>query len=255
MTSDNHHDICNGVTIYSLGIECGYRTWTNMTHFSDDLPIKTGFPLPERPMSFPHCHKPGFSFGYALPIEMIFLVRLYNVCKIVSNWDVSPTSSLNVGYKRNVTSPVGTNRHGKIFTENWGWKIGSSGWIHQAGHLDIFHPQMVSPPVFSFFFLHLVLGWCDWKRSACTTWKIRHVGWLIDWLKKQHRWFSHWKIGVLWTNRELSIAEQNLAWVKLLIFQNGHQYPLFLDSHDMVWITMITHVQYCIVGYIYTHIL
>ena len=106
-----------------------------------------------------------------------------------------------------------------------------------------------------FFFLHLVLGWCDWKRSACTTWKIRHVGWLIDWLKKQHRWFSHWKIGVLWTNRELSIAEQNLAWVKLLIFQNGHQYPLFLDSHDMVWITMITHVQYCIVGYIYTHII
>ena len=159
MTSDNHHDICNGVTIYSLGIECGYRTWTNMTHFSDDLPIKTGFPLPERPMSFPHCHKPGFSFGYALPIEMIFLVRLYNVCKIVSNWDVSPTSSLNVGYKRNVTSPVGTNRHGKIFTENWGWKIGSSGWIHQAGHLDIFHPQMVSPPVFSFFFY--ILFWAD----------------------------------------------------------------------------------------------
>jgi hypothetical protein len=111
---------------------------------------------------------------------------------------------------------------------------------------------MASPPV---------LGWCDWKRSACTTWKIRNVGWLIDWLKKQHRWISHWKIGVLWTNRELSIAEQNLAWVKLLIFQNGHQciftgfiYPLFLDSHDMGWMTMITHIQYCIVGYIYTHI-
>lgn len=119
-----------------------YQNWFSITRAANEFSS-----LPQTRLQFRVC------FTYWDD----FLMRLYNVCKIVSNWDVSPTSSLNVGYKRNVTSPVGTNRHGKIFTENWGWKIGSSGWIHQAGHLDIFHPQMASPPVFFFY----ILFWAD----------------------------------------------------------------------------------------------
>ena len=125
-----------------------YQNWFSITRAANEFSS-----LPQTRLQFRVC------FTYWDD----FLMRLYNVCKIVSNWDVSPTSSLNVGYKRNVTSPVGTNRHGKIFTENWGWKIGSSGWIHQAGHLDIFHPQMASPPVFFFTYCFGLM----WLKKKC----------------------------------------------------------------------------------------